>query len=796
MSSQDGQDFVLVHEDDLTDYNEAGILPQTPEIIDGIRRWLEPTDYLAESSEYKKHLSSHVAGTGGWIQQTDSYRMWHESPTCGSLWVKATAGAGKSVFAAITAKKLLSTEKAPVLFFFFRQIVATNHDPQSLTRDWISMILNHSPPLQAKMKKYMDERRALHTISTNQFWQDLEEGILALPKVYCIVDALDEMDIDQERFLENLVRLGKSKPVSIKIMLTSRPLPRIEAFLKDPSVLQIRLEQLKVDEDIAVYVDFRLQQASVDLELRPAVRKAIGERAQGSFLYARLMMDELLDHLKQMIPDVTYIQRSLTWLPLTLEDMYNGMLWDHSLRSNIPQNLQVTILSWVTHSSRPLRLLELATMIDSQSGKTGSDTKAAVRAACGPLLEILEDETVSVIHHSFTEFLIDAGRISRTAIADTHPQFPVIDPMATHGSLALTCLRYLSSGCLKGLILSDRPREGINHRSAVQNAQELKLKYSFLEYAMHNFYIHARKCGADDLLVSQLDAFMTNNEQAFHAWLNLCWPGQSKSSLLSPLHAAAMAGMANYVQHLLQSGADGNARDGEQKTPLSWASAKGHADVVAVLLANVEDPDVDDEQGLKPLHYAAQGNHYQVVRLLLKAGVSPLTGKTKDYGRRCGNSPSSIGHNPLKYASEAGSVESIREMVPYLEPKDLNNALVWATKEGKALVVELLLTLPDCSPDPPGQPNSPLFLAAAGLHFDIMRALLSSGAIPDKLSDNPDSGMRFLNIEDMLEQAKSGSTPLHALCGGSKQRFRRSNDENAEKCFGLLLQAGCNLDAR
>lgn len=38
-------------------------------------------------------------------------------------------------------------------------------------------------------------------------------------------------------------------------------------------------------------------------------------------------------------------------------------------------------------------------------GSSTKDNKAIVREACGPLLEILEDETVSVIHHSLTEFL-------------------------------------------------------------------------------------------------------------------------------------------------------------------------------------------------------------------------------------------------------------------------------------------------------------------------------------------------------------------------------------------------------
>lgn len=149
-----------------------------------------------------------------------------------------------------------------------------------------------------------------------------------------------------------------------------------------------------------------------------------------------------------MIPDIQYIQRSLGWLPLTLEDMYNGMLLDHSLRSRVPQELQLTILQWVTHSSRPLRLLELAAMLDSQnsSRKSTKDTKAVVRAACGPLLEILEDETVSVIHHSFTEFLIDSGRSTRPSSDDQHPQFPVIDPQKAHRAMGLTCLRYLTSG--------------------------------------------------------------------------------------------------------------------------------------------------------------------------------------------------------------------------------------------------------------------------------------------------------------------------------------------------------------
>jgi hypothetical protein len=301
------------------------------------------------------------------------------------------------------------------------------------------------------MKKHIDDHRALENFSTNEFWQDLVRALALLPKVYCIVDALDEMDINQEDFLKSLVALGKRKPSAIKLLMTSRPLPRIETFLKDSPILQIRLEQLKVDKDIAVYIDYRLgKHEDLGVEVHAAIAHAIGTKSQGSFLYARLMIDEVLNHLKHIILKVELVQKSMDWLPVTLEDMYNGMLLDHSLRSQVPQELQLTILPWVTHSTRPLRLLELTAMLDSQSktGRVARDTKAVVRAACGPLLEILEDETASVIHHPFTDFLIDAERMTRDTSKGSHPQFPVIDPIKAHNAMALACLKYLTSGCL------------------------------------------------------------------------------------------------------------------------------------------------------------------------------------------------------------------------------------------------------------------------------------------------------------------------------------------------------------
>ena len=349
----DDNDFVVLGDADVGDYNTEGTLPESPETIQKIQKWLQPTDFAADSSEYKKHRTSYVAGTGNWIQETETYQAWHKSSESASLWIKAIPGAGKSVFAAMIADKLAQTEKVPVLYFFFRQIIAKNHDPQYLVRDWLCQLLLYSPSLQAKLKSLMEDGQGLDDISTDEFWHSLLHAMISISKVYCVVDALDEMDISKLSFLNHLVELGKQKRHStIKVLMTSRPLPRIESILRTPSILQIsilqiRLRQNMVDTDIAVYVNHRLwEHADVRLtdEIRESVQNAIYTKGQGSFLYARLMMDNLLEDITQISSNGADVEQLMRKLPLSLEDMYNGMLLDHAARSGVPQELQLIIL--------------------------------------------------------------------------------------------------------------------------------------------------------------------------------------------------------------------------------------------------------------------------------------------------------------------------------------------------------------------------------------------------------------------------------------------------------------------
>lgn len=84
-------DAVLLGRDDVSDFNEENILPQSPDTLNKIRKWLQPTSYDDEDSEYSRHLASHLNGTGQWLVQSSAYREWYSSEDHGMLWIRGAS---------------------------------------------------------------------------------------------------------------------------------------------------------------------------------------------------------------------------------------------------------------------------------------------------------------------------------------------------------------------------------------------------------------------------------------------------------------------------------------------------------------------------------------------------------------------------------------------------------------------------------------------------------------------------------------------------------------------------------
>ncbi|CZR68979.1 uncharacterized protein PAC_18880 [Phialocephala subalpina] len=779
--THEDQDFVVVNDKDLAGFNSTGLLPQSPEDVLKIRQWLQPTEYEAESSEYKKHLSSFVPGTGEWIQKTDQYQQWLQDPNHGTLWLKGVAGSGKSVVAAHVAA-MASTERVPVLSFFFRQTISTNKTPQSLLRDWLAQILGFSPSLQLKINSLLENRRTLDSMAFDELWDLLVQALSERQRVYCIADAIDEMDLDNEKFMRKLIDLGRKSPSTIKVFITSRPLPCVEKALSEPSVAQILLQSQLVHQDISL--------------VEQAVRRTI--------LYARLMLDQLLE----FGDEPTKVDDALQKLPIGLGQMYSRMLSDHSERTGTSQELQLFILQSVTHASRPLRLLELAAITDFvdrnsetrliASGQTSpQDTKSIIRHGCGPLLEILEDETVSIIHHSLTEFLTDVGRHNTDADVE---QFPCISGHDTHVSMAKLCVEYLLSGLRE---LSSKEDENTSRPKCM--TKNARMTLPFLDYSLNYLYYHILKTEeSDETLFLLMDRLLVADPETFSLYMTLLEPEFDGEP--SPLHLVASKGLAAYTKHLIQLGQDIECLDPQGQRSLHHAASNGHVNVVRTLLERGASNNPDDKRGHTPLHLASSANRSGVVKILLAAGVDPLTPKTKeDPGNWCGNAARTKRNTALEYASTYGHAKTTETVLAILTDSrvDVNRQINHRTLihlAAHAHDVESMEKLLHLGADVNIRSN---FL------FDNtgVRCMGAEDRInPGGVEGVPDAiGCRVLTgssgwdpkepypeiVEFLLDHGadaslptKSGSTVLHL------------GTQRSEKVVGLLVSRGADLNAR
>lgn len=526
-----------------------------------IREWLQPTAYNIAGGEYRKHASSHQPGTGNWLLSSPQYREWLTSGDIGLLWIKGIPGSGKSVMTAkIIADLTASEPKSPVLFFFFRQIITANHAPVMLLRDWMDQLLEHSPPLQRRLYAYVQDGTDRGGVSTDDLWVCLKEAFARLPEsVFCVADALDEMDQGNDGFLRALATLGQWKPGRVKVLMTSRPVPSVETPLHMIPCLKIRLEEDEVDNDISLFVRQSLETSRIDRHHWDKITEAVPGRANGLFLYARLAMDAFLE------PDAD-IEEVLSCLPQDLNVLYTSLLDEHTARSGVEPHIQRLILQTVTHTTRPLRLLEMAEMIRhaTPDGRVRDlrATKQLIRAACGPLLEILADETVSVIHHSFTEYLKGSTRSAEAS------GYPILQPGSAHEHLALACLCYLQSGILPGV--PERERDNPRDRFLTRDERASVFQsHPFLKYAVNNWYKHvvAAQDASHDCGKIHLEAGRLLEKAEFRQGLALLQT-QPKISDATQAHVAAQFGLTDFVKLLVERGDEVDSPDTYGRSPM------------------------------------------------------------------------------------------------------------------------------------------------------------------------------------------------------------------------------------
>ncbi|KAK3371787.1 hypothetical protein B0T24DRAFT_579249 [Lasiosphaeria ovina] len=350
-----------------------------------------------------------------WILDHTNFRQWREDPSRQLLWIRGNPGKGKTMLVSgiintlHDTKKMADSESDELLSYFFCQ--ATNNQINSATsvlRGLIWLLVNQQPSLIQHVRKEYD-RVGKDLFEGTNSWVALTvifQNVLSdasLVHTYLVVDALDECVVELPKLLD-LISRSLSFPTRVKWLLSSRNEPGIEQKLDKHAQINLELEENAkyVSRTVDRYIDHRLSEITSladDIDLRGLVRGILHQKANGTFLWVALVVQELAEAKGWEVLKVA------KQLPSGLYGLYDRMLGQiQGLRRN--SELCYLVLATAVATYRPLHLEEIGVLsgLPSEIHEFPEHIHQVVKL-CGSFLTI-QDNQVYLVHQSAKDYLV------------------------------------------------------------------------------------------------------------------------------------------------------------------------------------------------------------------------------------------------------------------------------------------------------------------------------------------------------------------------------------------------------
>ncbi|KAG0133875.1 hypothetical protein HOY82DRAFT_639186 [Tuber indicum] len=491
--------------------------------------------------------------------------------------------------------------------------------------------------------------------NSHSSWKILRKAIQNCPAgpVYILVDGVDGLG---GRLCKELIeRILKLMDIpKVKIFLSSREVPHISNNLCECTRINLGTSSF-VKADVETFIKGRVDKfGGWNVDQKEGAIGALLTKSEGIFLWASLS----IENLKRFSTGPDY-EEFLRKLPSELKDVYRKMLCD--VRSREGSEKVLTMIRDVALALRPLTFGEFGYILECmeeeaktvqlppRKGKnpefrprTEVEIKQYARSSMGFLRA--SDTTVSIFHHTATEYLFDKE------LQDSL-QVP------TKGELDLTasweCFRYLHSAFAdpeespngNDWGSHDRSQESsleLNHQEEPAEApweaarrcpQEALAKWPYLKYAAESWFIHARRSIeiADhewwgDSTRNWLEHQFFTSAAMRKPWIELC--GDPKMMVLAgdqtPLSVAVCLGLTPLVEKALLDSNTETRNTSNNQSPLHLA-AKFISGAYEILIAKGSPSllTVPDQHGNTPLHEAAISGHILMLAGLVKKFTTP-----------------------------------------------------------------------------------------------------------------------------------------------------------------------------
>ncbi|VUC20622.1 unnamed protein product [Clonostachys rosea] len=388
-------------------------------------------------------------GSCQWIDDRIDFQEWRDSPNQfdktkkyrpSMYWVTASPGAGKTVLVTHIISQLqefrlqhaahyfhIGKKDSQTLSGLLRSIALQMATSNAAIRDGLSKLCAENSPID------LDDARAL--------WSKIFKGAIfqtaASSPQYWVIDAIDECIKYAEFF--SLFK-GCTIGFPLKIFLTGRKIvdmPKMIRHIDDMCLYTMDIPLQSTMGDIELYVGSRIPDLPVDrADQKQELESKIIAKSSGSFLWARLVLDELegvydyesISEVLQGIPEgmVPYYQRATT-------EMANNKRERHIARA---------ILLWVALATRPLTVAELSQALELDIKAKLSSLKSAIGGLCGHLVSVDSNDRVRIVHTTAREFLFSetAGefRLTKCSLQDIDAYWSKSDPRSLMTDFEIT----------------------------------------------------------------------------------------------------------------------------------------------------------------------------------------------------------------------------------------------------------------------------------------------------------------------------------------------------------------------
>jgi hypothetical protein len=391
----------------------AGAFRRLTDEIEKLERCVQDI-YSTDPHDNKKRIEETKGGlladSYRWVLDNTTFQQWQQDQHSRLLWVKGDAGKGKTMLLCGIIDELKKSTN-DLSFFFCQGTDSRLNSATAVLRGLIYLLIKQQPRLTSHLRKRYDKAGGSLFQDANA-WVALSEIFISMMqdadlKITClIVDALDECVVGLPQLLDLIVRTAVS-PYCVKWLVSSRNEGHIEQKLKsvgDEAKLSLELKQNaeQVARAVDAYIDHQLS-CLESLEgdgLREQVRDELRRKANGTFLWVALMMQEL--------------KKPESWDPLAvveeapagLPQLYDRMMDQIQRLSTRNADICRSLLCTAAIAYRPLYLAEMGSL-HRLLGQ--AETVRKIVAMCGSFLTI-RDEQVYLIHQSAKDYVSDKMR--------------------------------------------------------------------------------------------------------------------------------------------------------------------------------------------------------------------------------------------------------------------------------------------------------------------------------------------------------------------------------------------------